>query len=316
MRIYSTGTDPIQAVEGDTEPTQKVDVDGTFDDLDVASIDALVVPGGTVNADTHPHRREGPGDRPRRHRGRQAARGDLPRPVAARLRRPGQGQAADQLPQPRRRRANAGGDWVDEEVVVDGNLITSRNPGDLPPSSRPSRTRSPELAHDADAGPGHRSGDRALVVRRDGVSRRGPAASGPSVASSSCLTSRKTQTTSEASRIITEPTRNACVAPSVKVAWKPARLDEAQRVPGIVLAGSMPAPWAACASVGADLVGPGVGEVQRHRAQRGQPERAADLLHGVEHARSRCRSPRPARGAPRSGSAARRSGPCRPTSSR
>ena len=27
---------------------------------------------------------------------------------------------------------NAGGDWVDEEVVVDANLITSRNPDDLP----------------------------------------------------------------------------------------------------------------------------------------------------------------------------------------
>ncbi len=27
---------------------------------------------------------------------------------------------------------NAGGDWVDEPVVVDGNLITSRNPDDLP----------------------------------------------------------------------------------------------------------------------------------------------------------------------------------------
>ena len=27
---------------------------------------------------------------------------------------------------------NAGGTWVDEEVVVDGNLITSRNPDDLP----------------------------------------------------------------------------------------------------------------------------------------------------------------------------------------
>ena len=27
---------------------------------------------------------------------------------------------------------NAGGEWVDEEVVVDGNLITSRNPGDIP----------------------------------------------------------------------------------------------------------------------------------------------------------------------------------------
>ena len=28
--------------------------------------------------------------------------------------------------------ANAGGNWVDEEVVVDGNLVTSRNPDDLP----------------------------------------------------------------------------------------------------------------------------------------------------------------------------------------
>jgi deglycase len=28
---------------------------------------------------------------------------------------------------------NAGADWVDQEVVVDGNLITSRTPADLPP---------------------------------------------------------------------------------------------------------------------------------------------------------------------------------------
>lgn len=27
---------------------------------------------------------------------------------------------------------NAGGEWVDEKVVADGNLITSRNPGDIP----------------------------------------------------------------------------------------------------------------------------------------------------------------------------------------
>ena len=27
---------------------------------------------------------------------------------------------------------NAGGNWVDEEVVVDGNLVTSRSPDDLP----------------------------------------------------------------------------------------------------------------------------------------------------------------------------------------
>ena len=27
---------------------------------------------------------------------------------------------------------NAGGQWVDQEVVVDGNLVTSRKPDDLP----------------------------------------------------------------------------------------------------------------------------------------------------------------------------------------
>jgi protease I len=27
---------------------------------------------------------------------------------------------------------NAGGNWVDQEVVVDGNLVTSRKPGDIP----------------------------------------------------------------------------------------------------------------------------------------------------------------------------------------
>jgi protease I len=27
---------------------------------------------------------------------------------------------------------NAGGNWVDEEVVLDGNLVTSRSPKDIP----------------------------------------------------------------------------------------------------------------------------------------------------------------------------------------
>lgn len=27
---------------------------------------------------------------------------------------------------------NAGGEWIDEEVVIDANLITSRNPDDIP----------------------------------------------------------------------------------------------------------------------------------------------------------------------------------------
>ena len=31
---------------------------------------------------------------------------------------------------------NAGGEWKDEEVVVDGNLVTSRNPDDIPAFNR------------------------------------------------------------------------------------------------------------------------------------------------------------------------------------
>jgi protease I len=33
---------------------------------------------------------------------------------------------------------NAGGEWVDAEVVVDGNLVTSRKPDDLPAFCRAS----------------------------------------------------------------------------------------------------------------------------------------------------------------------------------
>jgi protease I len=31
---------------------------------------------------------------------------------------------------------NSGGEWVDQEVVVDGNLITSRKPDDIPAFNR------------------------------------------------------------------------------------------------------------------------------------------------------------------------------------
>ncbi|HEY0951182.1 type 1 glutamine amidotransferase domain-containing protein [Nocardioides sp.] len=132
VRVHSTGTDPIQAVEGDTTPTQKVDVDGTLDDLDVGSVDAVVVPGGTVNADrirTEPRAQEIV---------REAMERRLPLAVIchgpwllvsgglARGRRlTSYASLADDV-------RNAGGTWVDEEVVVDGNLITSRDPGDLP----------------------------------------------------------------------------------------------------------------------------------------------------------------------------------------
>jgi protease I len=132
VRIYSTGTDPIQAVEGDTSPTQKIDVDGTLDDLDVSAFDAVVVPGGTVNA-----------DRIRiEERAQQIVRETLEsgKPLAVICHGPWLLVSAG-LAEGRRLTSyhsladdvrNAGGTWVDEEVVVDGTLITSRNPDDLP----------------------------------------------------------------------------------------------------------------------------------------------------------------------------------------
>jgi protease I len=131
VRVYSSGTDPIQAVEGDTKPTRKVEVDGTFDDLDVTTIDALVVPGGTVNADTI--RTE------EKARAIVRAVDEADKPLAVICHGPWLLVSAG-LVEGRRLTSyhsvaddirNAGGDWVDEQVVVDGNLITSRNPGDL-----------------------------------------------------------------------------------------------------------------------------------------------------------------------------------------
>jgi protease I len=132
VRIYSTGTDPIQAVEGDTTPTQKVDVDGTLDQLDVGSVDAVVVPGGTVNADRI--RTE--------ERAQEIARQtlDAGKPLAVICHGPwllvsaglATGKRLTSFASLADDVRNAGGTWVDEEVVVDGGLITSRDPDDLP----------------------------------------------------------------------------------------------------------------------------------------------------------------------------------------
>ena len=131
VKVYSPDGSPIQAVEGDTDPTQKIDADGSFDDVEVERIDALVVPGGTVNADKLRV------DSTAQRLARQVAGADKPLAVichgpwllvsaglASGRRLTSYHSLAEDI-------KNAGGDWVDEEVVVDENLITSRNPGDL-----------------------------------------------------------------------------------------------------------------------------------------------------------------------------------------
>ena len=130
--VYSAGGEPIQAMQGDTEPTRKVEVDGTFDDVDVARTDVLVVPGGTVNADRI--RLEAKAQELVR------AFDEADKPLALICHGPwllisagrASGRRLTSWPSLADDLRNAGATWSDEQVVVDGNLITSRKPDDLP----------------------------------------------------------------------------------------------------------------------------------------------------------------------------------------
>jgi protease I len=101
------------------------------EEVDPESLDALIVPGGYAP------------DRMRRHPGLlELVRGvDARGGIIGMICHAGwvgisagivRGKRVTSLAAIRDDMVNAGGDWVDEEVVVDGNLITSRTPSDLP----------------------------------------------------------------------------------------------------------------------------------------------------------------------------------------
>jgi protease I len=111
-------------------------VDLAVGDADPAVFDALVLPGGVIN-----------GDFVRADAGAVAfvkAFFDAGKPVAAICHAPWvlaeadvvRGRRMTSWPSLRTDLRNAGAEWVDEEVVVDGNLTTSRNPDDLPAFGR------------------------------------------------------------------------------------------------------------------------------------------------------------------------------------
>lgn len=132
VKVYAPEGKPIQGAHGDVNPASKVDVDGTLDDVDVEAIDALVVPGGTVNAD---HLRT---DEKAQAIVRAVAAAG--KPLAAICHGPwllvSAGLVADKRLTSWASLAddirNAGGEWLDEQVVVDDWLITSRKPDDIP----------------------------------------------------------------------------------------------------------------------------------------------------------------------------------------
>jgi protease I len=130
-RLLSTGSGTVQAFHhldrGDT-----FDVDEEVAGADVASYDALVLPGGVANPDAL--RLDGDAVDFIR------AFAESGKPLAAICHAPWtlaeadvvRGRRMTSWPSLRTDLRNAGAEWVDEEVVVDGNLVTSRNPDDIP----------------------------------------------------------------------------------------------------------------------------------------------------------------------------------------
>jgi protease I len=130
--VVSLSDDPVQAMNHDTEPADTFEVDTLAKDADAADYDALLMPGGTVNAD---RLRMDPDVR-----AFVKAFFDAGKPVAAICHAPWtlidagvvRGRTLTSFPSLGTDLRNAGAEWVDREVVRDDKLVSSRNPGDLP----------------------------------------------------------------------------------------------------------------------------------------------------------------------------------------
>ena len=131
------GKDP-SAVKGWNHPDwgQEVPVDRPLDGADPADYDALLLPGGVMNPDKL--RRNEAVQRFVRHFF------DEGKPVAAICHGPwtlidagvARGRKMTSYHSIQEDLKNAGVEWSDQEVVVDGNLVTSRKPDDLPAFDR------------------------------------------------------------------------------------------------------------------------------------------------------------------------------------
>lgn len=110
----------------------EVAVDKTLDAVSADDYDGLVLPGGVINPDAL--RLE---EKAIQFIGAVA---DADKPIAAICHGPWtlidaglvKGRRMTSWPSLRVDLENAGAEWVDETVVIDGKLVTSRNPDDLP----------------------------------------------------------------------------------------------------------------------------------------------------------------------------------------
>ena len=130
--VVGLQTGDAQTMNSDVNPGDTFTVEKTFSEVLADEYDGLVVPGGTVGAD--------------KLRGSDEAVSfvhsffEQAKPVGVICHGPWtlveadvvKGRTLTSYPTLRTDIRNAGGHWVDEEVVVDQGLVTSRNPDDVP----------------------------------------------------------------------------------------------------------------------------------------------------------------------------------------
>jgi protease I len=136
VTIVSLKRGQIQGVRHDLDKTVKIDVDRAIEDVRAEDFDAVHLPGGTVNADSL---RVVPEVQAFLRKIQEAGK-----PIAAICHAPWELVSAG-LVRGRRLTSyhslqddirNAGGNWIDREVVEDGNWVTSRQPADIPAFNR------------------------------------------------------------------------------------------------------------------------------------------------------------------------------------
>jgi len=129
--VVGVQTGDAQTMNSDVNPGDTFTVEKTFSDVSADEYDGLIVPGGTVGAD--------------KLRGSDEAVSfvhsffDQAKPVGVICHGPWmlveadvvKGRTLTSYPTLKTDIRNAGGNWVDEEVVVDQGLVTSRNPDDV-----------------------------------------------------------------------------------------------------------------------------------------------------------------------------------------
>jgi protease I len=132
VEVVGIQTGDAQTMNNDVDKGEIFSVEKTFSEVSPEDYDALIIPGGTVGADNL--------------RGSDEAVSfvhgffEQEKPVGVICHGPWtlveadvvKGRTLTSYPTLQTDIRNAGGEWVDEEVVTDQGLVTSRNPDDLP----------------------------------------------------------------------------------------------------------------------------------------------------------------------------------------